>query len=562
MNLRPYQSEAVQSIFDYWSNGGGNPLVEMATGTGKSVVVASVVKELCGYGARVLMLTHVRELVSQNAQALLRYWPQAPLGINSAGLGRRDRRSQVLFASIQSVAREDAFSLGKPDVVLIDEAHLLPAQGEGQYLKLLNRLRMETPDLRVAGFTATPYRLDSGLLYGKGATFNDIVFSYGIQEGVRDGYLSPLVSLLGSTEIDIQGVARRGGEFLPMALNAAARKPSVIVESCRDMVQRLQDRRSWLVFCSGVEHAQEVSDQLANAGIVSACVTGETPSSERDSIIRDFKSGRIRALTNANVLTTGFDAPIVDAVVMMRPTLSTGLYVQMLGRGTRLFDGKDNCLVLDYAGNVRRHGPVDAIEVRARFTKDSDPVEKTKPDDVRAKECPNCKQLVAMQTRECLACGHVWPEPEKKIETRPERHAAVMVSEVEAQWFEASFVSAFYHAKVDGVPSMRIEYMCGTTAYREWVTVQHTGYAGERARVWFKVVTGRDIPAPAQGFDTAQACLEIWKHYAPKKAWIQVRRVEGFWRVVNRRFERDGQIFELNEKMKVSLVNTEKTRAA
>ena len=94
------------------------------------------------------------------------------------------------------------------------------------------------------------------------------------------------------------------------------------------------------------------------------------------------------------------------------------------------------------------------------------------------------------------------------------------------------------------------------------MTVQHTGYAGERARVWFKVVTGRDIPAPAQGFDTAQACLEIWKHYAPKKAWIQVRRVEGCWRVVNRRFERDGQIFELNEKMKVSLVNTEETRAA
>ena len=560
--LRPYQQEAVNSIFGYWSNGGGDPLIDMATGTGKSLVVAATARKLVEeFDARVLMLVHVKELVQQNAQALLRAWPGAPLGINSAGLGRRDKRSQILFASVQSVARESAQTLGKFDVVLIDEAHLVPHDGDGQYRKLIGKLREDTPDLRVVGFTATPYRLGSGLLYGDQSSFNDLIYSYGISEGVRDGYLSPLTSLLGSVEIDVSGVAKRGGEFLPQALNAAARKSSVIEQSCADMVARLKDRRAWLAFCSGVEHAQEVADQIAGLGIVSACVTGDTPNFERDRILRQFKAGEIQCLTNANVLTTGFDAPIVDAIALMRPTLSTGLYVQMLGRGTRLYDGKKNCLVLDYAGNVRRHGPVDAIEIRGR-EKGGMGEGKVKSDDVRAKVCPGCEMLVAIQTRVCLGCGHIWLEPEKAIDTKPERHAAVMVSEIEAQWFEASFISAFYHTKAGGTPSLRIEYMCGMTVYREWVTVEHSGYSGERARAWWRAATGRDVALPASGFDTVQACLEMWKKHKPTRAWVQVKRSGQWWEVAKRRFERDGAIIELDEKMKSSIVSPDQRNVA
>ena len=555
MELRPYQRDAVTGVLDYWSKGGGDPLVDMATGTGKSVVIATLVREVVEtYGARVIMLVHVRELVEQNCRAVLRTWPGAPIGINSAGLGRRDKRSQILFASIQSVAREDHFSLGPRDVIMIDEAHLRPSQGDGQYRTFIDRMREGCPDLRIVGFTATPYRMDSGLLYGEGAPFDDVVYSYGIGEGVRDGYLSPLVSRLGSSEIDVSGVARRGGEFVQQALQEAANRPSVVVQACRDMVERLTDRRSWIAFCAGVEHAATVAEQLCSMGIFAACVTGETPAHERDRLIRDFKGGRIRCLTNANVLTTGFDAPSVDAIAMLRPTLSTGLYAQMLGRGTRLADGKTNCLVLDYAGNVRRHGPVDAIEIRGRAG-GKDGVAKTSVDTVRAKACPNCGSLVALPTLTCPDCGHEWDRKEVELATRPERDAAVMSSEMEDRWIDVTRVDAFRHDKPDGPPSLRIEYLCGFTTYREWVTIEHHGFAGEKAKTWWRVATGDAAPSDVDG------CLAAWDEVSPDRAWVQVKRDGKYWTVVARRFERRGATYEMDAKNRVRVIQREQVAA-
>jgi DNA repair protein RadD len=562
MNLRPYQSEAVQSVLSYWQDGGGDPLIEMATGTGKSVVVANLVRALTEGDpeTRILMLVHVRELVAQNAQALLRVWPGAPLGINSAGLGRRDRQSQILYASIQSVAREDAHSLGARHVVLIDEAHLVPQEGDGQYRKLIDRLREREPQMRVVGFTATPYRLGSGLLYGKGATFSDVVYSYGIAEGVKDGYLSPLTSRLGAHEIDVSSVRRSGGEFVASALQDAARSPSQIVQSCEDAAARLENRKSWLVFCTGVQHAQDVADQLRLQGINAACVTGETPKHERDRLLQAFKAGQIRAMTNANVLTTGFDAPCVDAVVMMRPTLSTGLYVQMLGRGTRLYLGKENCLVLDYAGNVRRHGPVDAIEIRGRRG-DGGAVEKTNVDSVRAKECPSCGALVGLAKLVCDDCGHSFPRAEKEIAARPEREAAVMTSELEQVWHECGAVEVARHNKPDGIASLRVEYQVGFSGYREWITLDHPGFAGAKALVWWLAVTGGKVNLPDAG-DRVDTAIAQWASIRPRRAWIQIKRDGKYWRVTARRFVRhDGLALEIDETMKARPFEMEKEAA-
>ena len=156
--LRSYQTAAIEAVRGYWRAGGENPLVEMATGTGKSPTMAGLLKSLLGEypNLRVIVLVHVRELVEQDAMAMIRAWPGAPIGINSAGLGKRDRHSQILFASIQSVYREDGYSLGPRDLVLIDESHLVPRDGEGMYRTFLDKLRQRVPDLRVAGFTATP----------------------------------------------------------------------------------------------------------------------------------------------------------------------------------------------------------------------------------------------------------------------------------------------------------------------------------------------------------------------------------------------------------------------
>lgn len=545
--LRPYQRAAIDAVHDYWDANGGNPLIDLATGTGKSVVLGQVIREIAepNPDVRILCLTHVRELVDQNVRAALRIWPQCPIGINAASLGRRDRRARVLFAAIQSVHREDAHSLGPRDLIIIDEAHLVPRDGAGMYRKLIGKLREAVPGLRVLGLTATPFRLDSGRLdEGDERMFDDVVYSYGIGEGVRDGFLSPLTSRAGSSEIDVTGVQRRGGEFVAGSLEEAARRPSVVVAACRDMVSRLQERRSWLVFCAGVKHAQEVADQLAGMGITSACVTGDTPPGERAGILRDFKAGHIRALTNANVLTTGFDAPATDAIAMLRPTLSTGLYVQMLGRGARLSPdtGKTNCLVLDYAGNVRRHGPVDAIEVRGGARKGTGEGKAT-VDSVRAKACPNCEALVAIQARECIECGHEFPVAAKH-EKEADAEAAVMVREVEEKWITVTAIEAHVHRK-EGAPStLRVEYWYGIAAHREWICLDHpVGFARAKAHAWWCAMTGQ---RSAEGVTVESAAQEISEGLALVDCTaIRVKRDGKFWRVTER-MRADGSVVDAN----------------
>lgn len=346
VEMRDYQSAAVDAVFDYWGEGGGNPLVVLATGLGKSVVFGEIARRvLTDYPTmRVLLLTHVQELVEQDFKALLRVWPDAPAGIYSAGLGMRQTRHRITCASIQSVYRK-ARELGPRHLVIIDEAHLVPAKGAGMYRSLLDDLRMEEPDLRVLGLTATPFRLDSGRL-DKGADkiFDQVVYEYGVGEGIADGWLSPLRSRAGEVEIDVSGVTKRGGEFVAESLEVAANDASLITRACAEIVRRGVDRRSWLVFCAGVDNAFRVRDELRRLGVCAETVTGDTPKDERRRIVADFKAGRIRALTNAQVLTTGFDAPSTDLIAFLRPTLSTGLYVQMIGRGTRKAEGKADCI--------------------------------------------------------------------------------------------------------------------------------------------------------------------------------------------------------------------------
>ena len=366
--LRPYQQEALAALEKYWSRGGGNPLVVMATATGKSVIIAHLIRDVSQrYPAlRVLVVTHTLELVEQDVEHLLALWPDAPIGINSAGIGQREWDAPIIFAGVQSVWR-NAGRLGPRHLVLIDEAHLVPHDGDGMYRSLLSELRALAPadGMRIAGFSATPFRLDSGRLdEGEGKIFDNVVFDYDVGRGIREGWLSPLTSKATSIEINISGVGRRGGEFIAGELERAADDNAVIAAACDEIVARGVDRRSWLVFCCGVLHAHHVCDALRMRGVACRVVTGETPLTEREDSIAAFKAGTIRCLVNVNVLTTGFNAPQVDLLAMLRPTLSTGLFVQMVGRGTRKADGKVNCLILDFAGNCRRHGPVDQVDIK------------------------------------------------------------------------------------------------------------------------------------------------------------------------------------------------------
>lgn len=554
ITLRDYQQESIEAVFAYWKQSGGNPLIELATGLGKSLVVAEMAKRILrDYPTmRIMMLVHVRELVRQNYEELLKVWPDAPVGVYSAGLGQRDTHHRIIYASIQSVYKR-AKSFTPRQLVLIDEAHLVPGKGEGMYRTFLEGLREHCSSLRVAGLTATPYRLDSGRLdEGEDRMFDKIVCEYGIGPGTEDGYLAPLTARVGQVEISVEGVAKRGGEFVSGALNFAANKDDVVDRACDDIVARGQDRRSWLAFCSGVDHAERIAAGLRARGVTAATVTGNTPKHDRDRMIADFKAGRIRALTNANVLTAGFNAPRCDLIAMLRPTLSTGLYVQMMGRGTRTSgvnlqayntaaertaaianSEKPNCLVLDYAGNVRRHGPVDAIHVDSREerkTDDEEVVGRVEVGEVRAKECPECGAIAAINARKCEDCGHEYGEP--KHEAQPE-DIAIMTREVEQVFTPVMDWHATKHLKYgnkDGTPTVKVTIFAGVQGTSEWVCFEHQGFAGRKAGEWW-ALHGGELPTPA----TVDEALERWDEVNRPEAITRVHDGK-YYRIGKRRF--------------------------
>lgn len=565
--LRDYQRAAIDAVRAYWQDGGGNPLVEAATGTGKSVIIATLCRELLEQwpDLRILSLVHTRELVEQNAMAMVRQWPAAPVGINSAGLGRRDNHSQILFGSIQSVYKRPNL-LGPRDVVLIDEAHLVPRGGEGMYRSLLENLRDNVSDLRVCGFTATGYRLDSGRLdEGDERIFDDVVFNYDLAQGVADGWLAPLIGKAMKTEIDVSNVQRRGGEFVADSLEAAADTIAVVEGACDEIVQMGQARKGWLVFCSGVSHAMHVHDAMRRRGVSCETITGDTEKGERTRLIKAFRNGQIRCLTNAMVLTVGFDVPHVDLIAMLRPTLSPGLYVQKLGRGTRPvwpdgFDpntttkeervstiqgsSKSECLVLDFAGNCRRHGPVDAVIINSK-KKDGKPnPEKTDPDTIRAKVCPKCQTYNALSTLECISCGFLWPKPEPKHSAEAEV-APVMTREVVDKWLKVDDLVLDRHIKAEGTDSVVVEYVCGIYRYREWVMFEHGGFPRAKAHAWWGLFGGNS-PAPKTVKEALDRADELT---IPNQ--ITIRREGKYWRVAKYRIQRRGTLIEADEKYSI-----------
>jgi len=538
IQLRPYQSAAAQSVLDYWRAGGGNPLVDMATGLGKSVTIASLTQDLLTTypDMRALMLVHVRELVGQNARALLNLWPGAPVGIYSAGLGRRDTAQRIIFASIQSVYKRAA-ELGAFDIVMIDEAHLVPNGGEGMYRALLSKLREVRPDLRVVGFTATPFRMDSGRLdAGDQRLFDEVVYSYGIGKGIDDGWLSPLISKMGATEIDVSNVAKRGGEFVSGALEAAADDDAITQAAVSEIIQYGTNRRSWLTFCAGVKHAQHVAEEFRRQGVSCEVISGETDAGLRARYIEDFKAGRLRCLTNCNVLTTGFDAPGTDLIALLRPTLSPGLYVQMMGRGTRKADGKDDCLVLDFTGTARRLGPVDTITIDRRPGKKGAP-DAAKVSDVRAKECPTCKSLAALNAQRCAFCGHEWSMDRARHEAEAD-DVAILSRDLKKQAPEEIAVvtwAARRHTKQGSPDSLRVTYSAGLMSYPEWVCLQHSGPMRFRAEQWWKRHGGA-LPVPA----CVGEALERWPELSPP-THIQVRKNGKWWDLVGRKHAQDAE---------------------
>ena len=525
MLLRPYQEDALRALFAFWRNGGGNPLIAMTTGTGKSVVIAFLIKQLLtDYpNMRVLITAPNRELIDQDIKELRKVWPDAPIGINCDGLGSRDTDTQILFVSINSIYRNPQ-AVGRRDLVIIDEAHFIPHHDQGMYRITLDALRELVPDLRVAGLTATPYRLDSGhLCEGDGHIFDSVVYEYGIGQGIRDDVLAPLSSKATIATIDVSGVGKRGGEFIADQLEAAAIKDGVVERACDEIATYLGQRRAWLVYCVGVAHATMVRDALRARGVDCEMVLGETPDDQRDRIIEDFRAGRLTALVSVMVLSYGFNVPHLDLIAMLRPTCSAGLYVQQVGRGTRKADGKQNCLVLDFAGNVRRFGPVDDVRIKIKNN--------SKDGEAPTKVCPSCREIVMLGVSECPHCGFTFPRREIKHEARADTVEILSSQRQRSDWLEVDDVQYVLHAK--DTPSLRVIYLCGFESYSEWVCLQHFGWPRTFAEKWWHQMSGGEPPP-----GTVNEALARQDELLPV-THIQVAPSGKYWEIVAYRVELD-----------------------
>jgi DNA repair protein RadD len=507
LQLRHYQEDAENSVFDYWSTTAGNPLVDLATGCGKSLLMASLIKRLVeGWpDMRILVATHVAELIEQNYLELLGIWPFAPAGIFSAGLGRRDARAQIVFAGIQTV-HSKAELIGHIDVLMVDECHLIPANSNTMYGRFITALRAINPDMKILGLTATPYRLDSGRLdEGDDRLFDQVVYTYGIADGVMDGYLSPLSSKATATTFDMKGVGKQGGDYKQSALQAAVDKMDVTRSAVDEIVAKGVDRKSWLCFCSGVEHAEHVRDEIRSRGISCETISGETPKDVRRRIIEDFKPYKIRALTNNSVLTTGFNHKGVDLIAALRPTLSVSLYVQMMGRGTRVIYApgmpletpeqriaaikagpKPSCLVLDFAGLVNKHGPVDMVQPKTPTKGEGEAPVKVCPIEVEDKHGRfGCGEKVHASARVCTCCGYEFDiDDSPKIQATAADTPIMSTAEPESRTV-VSRNFYFHEGKGDKPPSVKVSYMVGMTAINEWLCPQHQGFPKSKAdRFW------------------------------------------------------------------------------
>lgn len=369
--LRDYQQEAVAATLKHFRKTNESAVIVLPTGSGKSLVIA----ELARLAKRkILVLTHVKELVEQNH---LKYESLGlTAGIYSAGLKLKQTQHQVTFASIQSAARNlddfnEAYSL-----IIIDECHRVNVPSDkseskinkqdetsaNQYQQIIHTLIQVNPEVKLLGLTATPYRLGMGWIYRKHyrgfvrseqpRPFEHCIYELPLRYLIKRKYLTE-PNLVDATieHYDFSSLKENAsGEYNSTEVNHLLSQHHRVTKGIIEQVVELgEQRQGIMIFAATVDHAKEIFSYLPNDH--SALITGATDSTERDRLITAFKQKDIKYLVNVSVLTTGFDAPHVDMIAILRPTQSVSLYQQIIGRGLRLSDNKKDCLVIDYTGN-------------------------------------------------------------------------------------------------------------------------------------------------------------------------------------------------------------------
>jgi DNA repair protein RadD len=530
MTPRPYQQEAIDAVDEYICTHDDNPCVVLPTGSGKSYVMALMiarwVEDFPAF--RTCVLAHRKELIEQNFQEFVRLMPLADVGIYAAGLGKRDDERAITFASIDSIYKR-AGEFPPFDCLIVDEAHHIPARGEGKYRQFITDCKAINPMLKVVGLTATPYRMGCGPICHKNHILNKIVYDANVADLIRDGYLCKLRSKMGAETPDLSRVERNhGGDYKNNSLAKAVNQDELVqaaVASALGYIQR-ENRHCTIWFCVDIDHCKAVSSELMRYGIHAPVVTAKTSPEDRDRYTRMFAKGTVQHICNVNVLTEGFNVRQVDCVVLLRPTLSRGLYSQMVGRGLRTHPDKDDCIVLDYAHCIEEHGPIDCMEYG----------------EVSLYTCAECGDVFSRAVRKCSNCGWEIPkieaermeaeDRERKMHEAKAAQRNILGSEPELLVVDA--VEVHRHKKEGSPDSIRVEYRCGLSHHREWICLDHPGFAGRKAREWWRNRFGDPVPT------VNEALEDMFLNYrilGVTKSITVVKRGK-FWEIINYGFRK------------------------
>lgn len=491
------------------------------TGGGKSALMAWIIQRWKQETPwmRAIILAHRKELVEQNCLELQKLFPGGQVGIFSAGLKRKDYDADILFASIDSVYKKCG-EFTPFDVIFVDEAHRIPPKGEGKYRTFINESKKYNPNVKVIGWTATPWRMGCGKICHKDHILNEICYEARVENLIYDGYLCMLRSKVGKIKPELKDVRRNhGGDYIISSLSEATNRKDIVSEAVEEAVSIIKQtgRKSSIFFCVDIQHAYNVSSELRRHGVYAPVITGKTNHNERSFVARRFRNNEISAVCNVNVFTEGFNATCVDCIVLLRPTLSACLYSQMVGRGLRLHSNKPDCLVLDFAGCIDEHGPIDALG--------------GKP--VVMAVCGACRESFSRAIGKCPACG--WEIPPKELQRLDEAEAererrmhgnkpskkAILSAMPATYKVDDVFISR--HVKDGSRDSIRIQYRCGMMFFNEWVCLDHDGYAGIRAQNWWRKRMGQTkqqvtVKMALENFLFPQALAEWTKTVTVKKA--------------------------------------------
>lgn len=480
--LRHYQRGSTPALVTYLATTKKrNPIVALPTGAGKSVCIADFTKWAIEKSRKVLILSHVLEILEQNAATLANYLDM-DIAMYSASAGRKEI-GNVTVAGIQSVNRQ--IELFKQfDYVIVDECHRISYDAESMYRKFIS-----ATDAPIIGFTATYFRLGTGNIYGRDGDhiFHDVVYDWTHKEKfvqlVNEGFLSPLVTEGTGYKITTEDVRITAGDFNLKDLADKYNKESVTEQILDEICAKGENRKQWLLFAIDIDHADGIAESLNRRGISTIVVHSKMAQYgfDRKKVLQLAKDQTYRCIVNVDILTTGFDHPAIDLIGILRPTQSPVLHVQILGRGSRIFTGKYDCLVLDFAGNLSRLGPINdvVIKIKGKGKGGGEPI---------MKECPACRLMVHAAVRHCTRCGFKFPI-QHGLTSSASADAAIETGK--PVWLDVEGVE-YDVIENPGRPSMlQVSYICGNKRIKELICLEHRGYARERAIHWLKM---RGIP--------------------------------------------------------------------